>query len=562
MSGESHPSRRGSDAASAAVSRVQDRRWWIRLFVQPALLLAAGVALLILVGLAQRVGWLSGGGATGGDTQGAASPEAPETGVQYVCPMMCTPPLKEPGRCPVCGMKLVPVKPGGDATHTHSVQIEPAARRVANIRTAAVEKAPLLRRIRVVGELRYDEGSFKTIAAYVDGRLERLYADYTGVSVVQGDQLALVYSPRLYAAQVELLLAKQSREQRRGLAQPSVLRPERDIYLSARQRLVELGMTPGQIAQLEQASEANSRMTLVAPISGTVIRKYASEGQYVKEGQPIYDLADLSTVWLMLELFPEDAANIRYGQRVDAELQSLPGQTVTGRVAFIDPMVDPVRRTVGVRVVIPNDQGVLRVGDYAKATILTPIHGGAGSPTEIYDPDLADKWISPRHPHVVESSPGTCPICGIELVPSSQLGFTGEPSATPEGLVVPRSAVLMAGSESVVYVEVESGRFEIRQVTLGSSLGDQLVVLDGLAAGEQVAVAGNFLIDSQMQLTGKPSLIDPTKRPLGAAEPPREGAAESTDARASGSEVAEDLPPMGEIRLLDESTAGPEDRPQ
>jgi Cu(I)/Ag(I) efflux system membrane fusion protein len=193
----------------------------------------------------------------------------------------------------------------------------------------------------------------------------------------------------------------------------------------------------------------------------------------VKEGQAIYRLADLSTVWLMLALFPEDAATIRHGQQVEAEVQSLPGRKFTGHVAFIDPNVDPKTRTVGVRVVIANGDGLLRVGDYGKATIEVPLTGAVGGQGETYDTALA----------------------------------------------VPRNAVLMAGSNSVIYVETEPGRFEIRQVVLGPTSGDQIVILEGVAAGEQVATRGNFLIDSQMQLAGNPSLIDPTKTVPTKAEP-------------------------------------------
>ena len=526
----SYPNRVNNQVATSR----RGRNWWIKLLIQPLLLLAAGAALIFGLGVAQKTGWISAGGGVGNSLATAGDTRT------YICPMLCTPPQIGPGRCPVCQMELVLAASGGGNSDSISVNIDPAARRVANIQTVAAKLIPIVRTIRAIGELNFDEGSLKTLSAYVDGRLDRLYADFTGVFVEQGDHLALVYSPRLYSGQVELLLARKASDASRTSSLQRVVLSNRDMYQSTKQRLIELGMTAKQIEQLELTGKANSRMHLLAPISGTVIKKYATEGQYVKEGQAIYELADLSTVWLMLELFPEDAALIRYGQKVEATVQSLPGQKFTGRVAFVDPMVDLIKRTVGVRVVIPNDNGSLRIGDYAKATIQVPL-AGKKSRGEIYDPELANKWISPRHPHVVEASPGKCRLCGIELVPASQFGFTNEPGDLEEALVVPRNAVLMAGNDSVLYVETEPGRFEIRKVVLGPRSGDLIVVLEGLEEGEQVAVSGNFLIDSQMQLAGNPSLIDPAK-----ARPRVEF------------EMDEDsLPPIGDIEMIVEEAVVP-----
>lgn len=503
---ESTPENAAAVAArQRKLDRQEARRWWIKLFIQPALLLLCGAILVVGLGVAQRYGFISASG--GGQDRSAPTANAD---VQYVCPMMCTPPQSEPGRCPVCAMELVQAASGGGSGDSRSIQVDPAARRVANIQTVAVQSMPMKRMIRAIGELSYDEGTLKTLSAYVDGRIDRLYADYTGVVVDKGDHLALVYSPRLYSGQVELLLAGKARDDSRSATLKRVHRTNLNLYESAKQRLIELGMTEEQIVQLEQAGEANSRMRLCASISGTVIEKFAVEGQYVKEGQAIYKLADLSTVWLMLELFPEDAAAIRYGQKVVATVQSLPGKSFAGRVAFIDPTVDPKTRTVRVRVVIPNDDGLLRVGDLAKATIDAPL-GSVVDQGSVYDPELAEKWISPRHPQVVKASAGKCPICGVDLVPAAQFGFVSKKQASDEVLVVPRDAVLMAGQNSVIYVETEPGRFELRRVVLGPSSGDQIVVLSGVMKGEQVATRGNFLIDSQMQLAGNPSLIDPLR---------------------------------------------------
>ena len=484
------------------------RRWWIRLLVQPVLFLLCGALLIAGLGMAQRMGFITAGG--GGHNHGSPLGKV----VKYICPMMCTPPQTEPGRCPVCAMELVPATSDGSKSDPHAVRIDPAARRIANIQTAAVKSMPLSHTIQAVGELSYDEGSLKTLSAYVDGRIERLYADFTGVEVKKGDHLAYIYSPQLYSSQVELLLAKKALDNSRSATLKRVIQTNENLYQSSKQRLVELGMTMPQIEEIEKTGTANSRMHLCAPISGTVIKKPAVEGQYVKEGQVIYQLADLSQLWLMLELFPEDAARISYGQKVEAIIQSQPDQTFTGRVAFIDPHVDPQTRTVGVRIVIPNPEGALRVGDYARATISVPA-GSKGKSGGVCDPELADCWICPRHPHVITKEAGKCPVTGQALVPTSKYGYVSQSIAESEALTVPRDAVLMAGQHSVLYVETEPGRFEIRNVVLGPTCGDQIVILKGVNQGEQVATRGNFLIDSQMQLAGNPSLIDPTRaKPL------------------------------------------------
>jgi membrane fusion protein, copper/silver efflux system len=391
------------------------------------------------------------------------------------------------------------------------VKIEPAQRRLANIQTVKVENAPLEATLQTVGAIAIDESRQATIAAYVDGRLERLFADYTGVDIKEGDHLALIYSPPLYAAQVEYLEARRAGSASGGL--PAVRQAQDALARNTRQRLREFGMTDEQLAELEQSNKAQSRLTIYSPQAGTVVEKLAVEGDYVKAGDPIYRIAELSTVWLMLKLFPEDATRIRFGQRVEAVVQSLPGERLLGRVAFIDPTVDQETRTVGVRVELNND-GRLRPGDYAQAFITVPI----GPQGKVYDSDLAGKWISPMHPQIVRNEPGECPICGMDLVSTERYGFSVEPLPQQPSLYVPRPAVLLAGGNSVVYVESKPGVFEIRPVTLGPILRDKVVVLDGLKEGDEVATAGNFLIDSQMQLAGKPSLIDPTRAMVNAKQ--------------------------------------------
>ena len=473
--------------------------WIMRKLLPVAVFLAAGLLLIVALGIAQRLGWVM---------SPVESPPAAASvsGSIYTCPMHPQIRQPSPGRCPICGMALVPAASlqGADIDEL-AVKIEPAQRRLANIQTAPVESGPVEATLRTVGAVAIDESRQATIAAYIDGRLERLFADYTGVDIAKGDHLAVIYSPQLYGAQVEYLEARRAAAASGAL--PAVRQAQESLAANTRQRLRELGMTDEQIGELEQSGQAQSRLTIYSPQGGTVVEKLAVEGNYVKAGEPIYRVAELSTVWLMLKLFPEDASRIRFGQRVEAVVQSMPGETLVGRVAFIDPTVSSETRTVGIRVELLNENRRLRPGDYAQAHIRLPI----GPQGRVFDAKLAGKWISPMHPQIIRDQPGQCPICGMDLVPTANYGFTDEPIPQPVSLYVPRPAVLLAGANSVVYVETTPGRFEIRPVTVGPILHDKIVILEGLKEGEKVATAGNFLIDSQMQLAGKPSLIDPSR---------------------------------------------------
>ncbi|MEQ8791535.1 MAG: efflux RND transporter periplasmic adaptor subunit [Pirellulaceae bacterium] len=476
-------------------------QWWLLKLIVPGLVLVVGLVLIVALGLAQRLGWIS---AEGVAVSGAAAAEA---GQVYTCPMHPQIRQPAPGRCPICGMALVPTSAGGADLDELSVKVEPAQRRLANIQTAVARRGPVVDAIETVGAIAIDESRMATIAAYVQGRLERLFADYTGVDVAKGDHLAVIYSPQLYAAQVEYIESRRAFQSMNQATLEVVRQTQQRLVASSHQNLVELGMTEQQIRELEQSGKAMSRLTIYSPIGGTVIEKPAVEGKYVEAGEPIYRIADLSTVWLMLEIFPEDAARVRFGQEVTAEVQSLPGETFHGRIAFVQPTVDSSKRTVGVRVEFLNQQRRLRPGDYARATITVPI----GQTGQVYDADLAGRWISPMHPQIIRDEPGECPICGMDLVPTSRYGYAESPVPQPTALYIPRSALLMAGDNSVVYVETEPGRFTIRPVVVGPILSDKVVILEGLAEGDAVATSGNFLIDSQMQLAGKPSLIDPSR---------------------------------------------------
>jgi Cu(I)/Ag(I) efflux system membrane fusion protein len=455
--------------------------------------------------LEQHTGWIAADGFAGSGTQTSQSVGG-SASQRYICPMMCTPPSIEPGRCPVCAMELVAATSSGDGK---SVTIEASARRLVGIQTATSKLGHVSRTIRTIGSIDFDESRLSTISAYVDGRLEEMYADYVGVRVSEGDDLALIYSPQLYSAQTEFVTSLDGG--RLGRFDIS----DGDLAAMARENLSELGMSDEQIDTLAKTREPQSRTRIKSPQSGTVIEKTAVEGDYVKTGQKLYRIADLSSVWLMLDLFPDDASAVRFGQQVEAEIRSVQGEVFTGRVAFIDPTVNPKTRTVRVRVEVLNFDGKLRPGDYATARITVP-----AIPTRlVYDPALAGKYISPMHPQVIRDEPGACPLCGMELVPTIELGFAADPLPEQRVVTVPRSAVLLAGDTSVIYVETEPGRFEIRRVSVGEMTDREAVIIEGLVAGETVATQGNFLIDSQMQLAGNPSLMDPSRAPSFAPGP-------------------------------------------
>ena len=476
--------------------------WLIRFGVKSVGVVAVGALLLFLLGVAQRTEWVTADGFSGSSDEATSQAGGGGEDKRYICPMMCTPPSTEPGRCPVCAMELVEATSGGGGDGI-SVTIEASARRLVGIQTAMSKMGQVTRTIRTIGSIDFDESRLSTISAYIDGRLEKMYADYAGVQVSEGDDLALIYSPQLYSAQTEFVTSLEGSSSKRFQIGDSNLQD------MARENLSELGMTTDQIESLRKSRKPQSRIRIKSPQSGTVIEKTAVEGDYVKTGQKLYRIADLTSVWLMLDLFPDDAATVRFGQQVEAEIQSMPGEVFTGRVAFIDPTVNKKTRTVRVRVEVMNFDGKLRPGDYATARITVP-----AIPTKlVYDPALSGKYISPMHPQVIRDEPGDCPLCGMDLVPTVQLGYATEPQPEQRVVTVPRDSVLLTGDSGVIYVETEPGRFEIRRVTVGPMNDDEAVIIEGLAAGETVATGGNFLIDSQMQLAGNPSLMDPSKAP-------------------------------------------------
>ena len=445
------------------------------------------------------------------NADGSASPEgemamADQVPEVWTCPMHAQIKLPDPGDCPICGMDLVLLDSSGDAD-PRRISMSPAARELAQIQTVPVMRRELTAPVRMVGKISIDETRVRTVSARVGGRLDRLFVDYTGIRVKQGDHLVQLYSPDLLTAQEELLAAKQRLERDTGSASKFLSESNQRAYQSTREKLLLWGLTKKQLDALEQSGEVQDTVMIPAPSAGIVMERLVDEGSYVETGTPIYRLADLSKLWVQLDAFEQDLAWLRYGQQVALTVEALPGETFAGRISFIAPVIDPHRRTAKVRVTVDNADGRLKPGMFARAVVQAHVgaHGLA------LDRSLAGKWISPMHPEIVKDEAGACDVCGIDLVPAESLGLVAAEGADQSlPLVVPVSAVLVTGKRAVAYVDVlgaERPTFEGREILLGPRAGDYYLVREGLSENERVVSRGAFRIDSAMQIQAKPSMM-------------------------------------------------------
>jgi Cu(I)/Ag(I) efflux system membrane fusion protein len=412
-----------------------------------------------------------------------------------------------PGICPICNMDLIPLTTSAEGgLRELSVSDEAAA--LLDLRVAPVVRAPAEAELKLFGRIAYDERRITTITSRVSGRLDRLFVDFTGAVVSKGDHLAEIYSPDLLVAQRELIGARSNFANMAAGTSDAVRETRRRLLDAAREKLRLLQFTDEQIQSIEESSTPDDHLTLYAPQAGVVTAKFANEGQYVKTGDPLFKVADLSHVWLRMEAYESDLQWLRYAQKVEFQVEALPGKTFEGRIAFIDPDLDPMRRIAQVRVNVDNPRQELKPGMFAKAIV----RAATAANGKVIDPSLAEKWISPMHPEIVKDGPGQCDICGMDLVPAEQLGFLQDSKAAPEPLLVPASAVLRTGDRAVVYVRLTGGEgptFEGRQIVLGPKVGEQYIVDAGLEEGELVVTRGAFKLDSELQIRAKPSMMNP-----------------------------------------------------
>jgi Cu(I)/Ag(I) efflux system membrane fusion protein len=424
--------------------------------------------------------------------------------------------LPSPGRCPICGMHLIPVTQLGP-------QQEQQARQ-AGLETAEVTPRRLVKEIRAVGKLNYSESRVEFITARVAGRVDRLYVDFTGVDVKKGDHLVELYSPNLVVAQNELLLSLGAADRLQGTARPGDAQFTQTNLNAVRQKLLLLGILPEQIEQIEKTRKAQTHLTIYAPLAGTVIEKQVRSGQYVEEGDLLYRIAELDPIWLYLDIYEYDIGWIEYGQSVEVTLEAFPGETFQGVVTFVDPFLDDKTRAVKVRVNLKNPDRRLKPAMYASAVIRVPLRSdGTPQPT-----GYAGKFTCPMHPEVIRDGKGNCPICQmkLELVQSRRPSIVGpvesrtdQQAAPPNDtvLAIPASAVLDTGIRQVAYRLNKDGTYELVELKIGPRATDVddpqrqpvFPVFGGLSAGDRVVASGGFLLDSQRQIEGMPSLLYP-----------------------------------------------------
>lgn len=447
-------------------------------------LIRVSVALVAVAALALVAGYLF--------SNSSSDTAAPATGSNvWTCSMHPQVRLPKPGKCPICSMPLVataalPTKTADTGTGGEpTLELSAHARAMASVETAPIERRKLSREIRAVGKIQYNESALSMITARVDGYIERLFIDYTGVEVKAGDHLVEIYSPDLVIAQQELLMNSGS-----SLAEAVKL------------KLRRWELTDAQIDEIVRTRRPQERITLSSPINGTVTEKMVVHKSAVKAGDVLYKLANLDSVWVYLDIYEYELSWVRYGQTAEIATEAYPGETFTGRVWFVNPVLTDESRTVKVLVNITNKDKRFKPGMFVSATI----RAGLLADGQLAPTGVEGKWTCLMHPQVLAADGGPCPVCKMTLTqipPAASAVKLGDELL----LAVPATAVLDSGVRKIVYVERAPGKYVPAELKLGSRAGDFYPVLAGLKEGDRIAVRGNFLLDSQFQISGLPSLF-------------------------------------------------------
>ncbi|OHX65724.1 efflux RND transporter periplasmic adaptor subunit [Flammeovirga pacifica] len=355
---------------------------------------------------------------------------------------------KEPGNCPICGMKLIPASSGSDGQDMSHISLSASAVALANIQTTQVSKQAAEKVLTMQGKVAVDERRTFSQTAHFSGRIEKSYVNYIGERVRKGQKLATIYSPQLVTAQREYFEAKKVKDRN-----PQLLR-------SAIEKLRLWKLTDQQIKEIDQSGKVKTEFDIKADISGVITKLNVVEGDHIMEGQVMYDVADLSRLWVKFDAYESDLAWLKVGDKINFSVSSYPGQNFGTKIDFIDPFINPKTRVASIRGSV-----------YNKGNKLKP-----------------------------------------------EMFVTGKLMATlpvkEDVIVVPKSAVLWTGPRSIVYVKVVGEKeptFEMREVVLGTELSNAYIIRNGLKQGEEVVTQGTYTVDAAAQLKGKPSMINPKK---------------------------------------------------
>ncbi len=482
-----------------------------------ALLIGRIVAAIIVVAMAFLAGYAVRKFLAPASPAAAQAAGADQKDQKWTCSMHPEIVADAPGKCPKCGMDLIPMSAMDDAgTDSTRITVSETAARLMEVQTTPVQRKHVTNEIRMVGKIDYDETLVEYITSWVPGRIDELYVDYTGITVNEGDHMVYLYSPQLLSTQAELLQAVKAVDKMDPQSSDLVKRSIRATLEAAREKMRLLGLTEKQINDIEESGELVDHLTIYAPSGGIVIEKNASEGMYVDTGTRLFTIADLSRLWVKLDAYESDMMWIRYGQKVEFTTEAYPGEAFEGTISFIDPVLNDKTRTVKLRANVSNPDGRLKPDMFVRAVVRSKM----ASKGRVMAPSLRGKYICPMHPDVVKDSPGDCDICNMDLVTAESMGYNIVEANEPP-LVIPASAPLVTGKRAFVYIRVpaEKPTFEGRRITLGPRAGDYYIVKEGLEEGEIVVTNGNFKIDSELQLRAKPSMMSAEQPPQRHAAP-------------------------------------------
>jgi Cu(I)/Ag(I) efflux system membrane fusion protein len=458
-------------------------------------------------------------------------------GVEFFCPMHPNVVVDQPAGCPTCGMPLARRQKGQAPAATEGgtarVALSPSRIAQAGIRTVAVGFIDAAERLTTVGFVGFDEGRRVVVSSDARGRLrvDRLHVSSEGVAVRAGQRLAELSGYDLAQA---FRVFHEARLALRGHADTSndprgtpLGDPAERVRLAV-EAIKVLGVRQEQIDAVAAGDGSGERLSILAPIDGYVIRKDVHEGQYVAEGTALFEIADLGRVWVEARVFESQVGRVEVGRPAEAAVPAFPGEVFAGRIALIAPALDPTTRTAAVRVELENPGHRLRPGMFA--TVSLDVSQGRRPPREPTICPVSRRRLGSMGPAVrAEVGGRTVWVCCAGCIPRLKSLPAADPETPPVDRVlsVPESAVIDTGGRTVVYVEVQPGVYEGREVVLGTRVGDHFPVLEGLAPGEKIAARGAFLIDAESRLnpTTRRREADDGRPPRGGEPPSRPGVA-------------------------------------